>query len=139
MVIGIHEYPLVHQFFRKEVRVTRVVYLDFPHHLPYDNLEVLVIDLHTLETVNLLDFIDNVFLHLDRSENVENVRRGDCSVRKPHAGLHVVVLLNKYLLGKRYEVSLFLSGLALDDDFAVSSLDLAHYHLSVDFGNDGRV
>ena len=67
---------------------------------------MLVVDLHTLQTVNRLYLVDDVVLSLDRSEDVEDVGRGDATVRKPCSGLYVVVLLNQDLLGKRNEVVL---------------------------------
>ena len=100
---------------------------------------MLVVDLHTLKAVNLLNFIDNVFLNLDRAKDVEDVGRGDCTVGKPHSGLHIVVLLHQDLFCKRNEISLLDSGLVPDDDFPVSSLDLAHNDFSVDFGDNRRV
>ena len=99
---------------------------------------MLVVDLHTLQTVNRLNLVDDVVLSLDRPEDVEDVGRGDSTVGKPCAGLDVVVLLNQNLLGKRNEVVLLDAGLVLDDDLAVSSLDLAHEHLAVDLGENGR-
>ena len=137
-VVGIHEIPLVHQFFLQELSVTRVGDLNLAHHLAHDDLKVLVVDLHTLQTVNRLYLVDNIVLSLDWSEDVEDVGRGDASVREPCSGLDVVVLLNQNLLCKRNEIVLLDSGLVLDDDLTVTSLDLAHEHLTVDFGKDRR-
>ena len=65
---------------------------------------MLVIDLHALQTVNLLNLIHDVLLNLDRTEYVENVGRGYGAVGKTGSGPYVVVLLNEYLLGHRHEI-----------------------------------
>ena len=106
MVVDVHKLPFVHKLLLQEFSVTRVVDLHFPHHLADDDFKVLVVDLHTLKAVNLLNFIDNVFLNLDRAKDVEDVGRGDCTVGKPHSGLHIVVLLHQDLFCKRNEISL---------------------------------
>jgi hypothetical protein len=45
-------------------------------HLTNDDLNVLVIDLHTLQAVNLLNLIDNVFGQCRNAFESENVMRG---------------------------------------------------------------
>ena len=122
----------------EELGIAWIRYLDLAHHLAYDDLEMLVVDLHTLQTVNRLDLVDDVVLGLDRSEDVEDVGRRGATVGQLGAGLDVVVLLDEDLLGERNEIVHLLSGFVLDDDFAVAPLDLAHKYLTVDFGEDGR-
>ena len=75
IIVGVHELPLVHKLLRQELGVTRVIDLHLPHHLADDDFKVLVIDLHTLETVNRLNLIHNVLLSLYRTEDIEDVGR----------------------------------------------------------------
>ncbi len=100
-VVGIHEGPLVDEFLGQEFGIARIGNLHLAHHLAHDNLEMLVVDLHTLQTINRLDLVHDVFLGLYRTENTENVGRGDTAVGQPGTGLDVVVLLNQDLLGQR--------------------------------------
>ena len=75
IIVGVHELPLVHKLLWKELGVARIVDLHLPHHLTDDDFKVLVIDLHTLETVNRLNLIHNVLLSLYRTEDIEDVGR----------------------------------------------------------------
>ena len=52
------------------------------HHLTNDHLEVLVVDLHTLETVHFLDLIDEVLLNRSRTLDGQDVCWSDGSVRQ---------------------------------------------------------
>ena len=131
-IVHIHELPLVHEFLMEEVSVAGISDLNLAHHLAYDDLEVLVVDLHTLQTVDSLNLVDNVVLRFDRSEDVEDVGRGDASVGQFGTCLDIVILLYENLLGGRNEVVLLDTGLILDDDVAVTPLDLAHQNLTVD-------
>src|SRR5882762_11608778 len=47
----------------EEVRVARILDPDLLEHLPDDDLDVLVVDPHALESVDLLDLVDQVFLY----------------------------------------------------------------------------
>jgi hypothetical protein len=48
---------------------------DPPQHLAHDHLDVLVVDAHTLEPVDLLDLIDQVLRELLLTEHLEDVVR----------------------------------------------------------------
>ena len=74
-IVGIHEIPLVHELILEEISVSGIGDLDLAHHLADNNLEVLVVDLHTLETVDRLNLVDDILLSLDRSENIQDVGR----------------------------------------------------------------
>ena len=100
---------------------------------------MLVVDLHTLETINRLDLVHDILLGLYRAEYTENVGRGDAAVGQPGTGLDVVVLLNQDLLGQRNQIVLFSTALVLDGDLTVTAFDLAHDNLAVDLGDDGGV
>ena len=70
---------------------------------------MLVVDLHALHTVHLLHLIDDVLLHLRQTQDIENIARGDGTVRKRTAGLHVVVLLNDDLTRQRHQVTAYVT------------------------------
>ena len=112
------------------------------HHLTNDNLEVLVVNLHTLETVYVLYFVDDVLLYSGGTLDGKDVARSDDTVGKWCAGTHSIVLLNKDLLAQRNEVLALVASLAGDNDFTITALHLTHRHLTVDFRNDcgvGRI
>ena len=51
---------LIHHGAGKQRGAAGLIDLDLAHHLADDNLNVLVVDVNALETVNLLDFLDDV-------------------------------------------------------------------------------
>ena len=67
--------PSFHKLLLKELGITVVGDFHLAHHLADDNLEVLVVNLHTLEAVNGLNFVHDILLSLDRSEYCQNVGR----------------------------------------------------------------
>ena len=139
LVVHIHELPLVDNLVLEEARVSRVDNLHLRHHLTYDDLEVLVVDFHTLHAVDLLHLVDDVLLHTRRAEDVEDVRRSDGTVRKRAAGLHVVVLLHDNLTRQGHQIALHVTLLRGDDDFAVTALDFAEGYLTVNLRHDGGI
>ena len=47
---------------RLRLGVTGILDLHPAHHLPNDDLDVLVVDRHTLETIDLLDLVGQILL-----------------------------------------------------------------------------
>ena len=94
---------------------------------------MLVVDLNALQTVNVLYFVDDVFLNGRRTLDGKYVGRCDDAVGKRCSGTHGIVLLDKYLLRQRYKILALLAGLRRNDNLTVASLHLAHGHLTVDF------
>lgn len=50
-------------FLLEEDRITCIDNQQFLHHLAYHDLDVLIVDLHTLETVHFLNFVHDIGLH----------------------------------------------------------------------------
>src|SRR5215218_4869894 len=62
---------------REQVGVARLDDRDPAQHLPHDDLDVLVVDRHTLLAVDVLHLVDEVHLRLARAEDAEHVLRVD--------------------------------------------------------------
>ena len=75
---------------------------------------MLVVDLHTLHAVDVLNLVDDIFLHGSGTLDVEDIGRSDGSVGKRRSGTHIVVFLNKDLLGERHKVLLLFAEFARD-------------------------
>ena len=138
-VVLFHEVALVDNLLFEEVGVACVEDFDLAHHLAYDNLEVLVVDFHTLHTVNVLYFVHDIFLNSCRAHDIEDIGGRDSAVGEGSACTDDIVLLHENLLRQRYEVLLVFAECGYDGDFAVTTLDLAEFDLTVDFGDDGGV
>ena len=100
---------------------------------------MLVVDLNALHTVNVLNLVDNVFLHSRRTHDVEDVSGSDGPVAQGSAGTHVVIFLNENLLRQGHEIFLHLAKTRSHGNLAVASFHLAQVDLAVNFGNDGGV
>ena len=100
---------------------------------------MLVVDRHTLHTIDILHLVDDVFLHSSRTLDGKDVCWCDGTIRKRCTSTHVVVLLHKNLLGQWHEILADITHLRGEDNFTVTTLHLTHCHLTVDFCNDGWV
>jgi hypothetical protein len=59
-----------------EARITGIDHFDLAQHLPDDHLDVLVVDAHALEAVDLLDLVDDVLRELSDALQAQDVVRG---------------------------------------------------------------
>ena len=99
---------------------------------------MLVINLHTLQTINVLNLIHDVLLHGCGTLDGQDVGWRDSTIGKWSAGTNVVVLLNQYLTVGWNEVlldGLFTTQTRSDDDFAITTLQLTHRDFAINFGN----
>ena len=100
---------------------------------------MLVVDLHALHTVDFLNLVDDVLLHLDGTLDGQDIGGRYGTVGQGHTCADVVVLLYENLLGQRYQVALLVTALGADDDLPVTAFYLTHLNLTVDLGDDGGV
>ena len=83
-----HEAELVHHLVDEELGVPHVLHLHPAHHLPDDHLDVLVVDVHALQAVDLLDLVHQVPLQLLLAAHAQDVVRVDGAVHERLARLH---------------------------------------------------
>ena len=96
-IVFFHELQLVNNLLLQEASITRLFNLYLTHHLTDNNLEVLVIDLHTLQTIYILNFIYDIFLYSRRTFNRQNIRRCSGTVRQWSTSTYIVILLHQDL------------------------------------------
>src|SRR5271168_4125711 len=139
-VVLFAEAELVHLFFEKERGVSDVFDFDPAHHLPRNGFDVLVVDVHALEAVNLLNGVHQVRLRELFAQHGQQVVQVERAVDQSLAGLDVVAFLDVDVHAARNRV--FLGGLAvfaLDVDFAHALGDIAVADTAVDFADDGGI
>src|SRR5690606_19625472 len=139
VVIFLTESPLVHDLVLQESSISGVQDLHFLHHLRYDYLNVLIVDFHTLKSVDFLNFIDQVLLNSSRAFDRKDVVWRDRSIRQGLASANEVILLHQDVLRKRYHVLLDYTILGFDDDLSVTTLDTTISHHTVDLRYHSRV
>ena len=138
-VVFFHELELVHYLLFQEAGIARLVDFNLTHHLANDDFKVFVVNLHTLQTVNVLYFVHDIFLYSRRTFNGKDIGRRNSTVGQRSTSTHVVVLLYQYLFGQWYEIFLNFPGLRGNDNFAVTTFHLTHCDLTVNFGNHSRI
>src|SRR6266436_6024986 len=139
-IVFLAEAELVHLLLEEEGSVAHVLDLDPAHHLARDRLDVLVVDVDTLEAVNLLNGVDQVRLRELFAEDGEQVVQVEWAIDEGLAGLYVVAFLNVDVHAAGDGV--FLGGLAIlafDVDFAHALGDIAIADDAVDFADDGGI
>ena len=75
--------------------IARIGDLDTAQHLTNNHFNVLVVDLHTLQTVNVLDFVDNVTRKLFNTEQSQNVVRINGTIHHFFTLLHDLTVMNE--------------------------------------------
>src|SRR5256884_6627920 len=76
-VVLLAEAEFIHLLFEEEVGIADVFDLDPAHHLACDPLDVLVVDVHALEPVNLLNSVDQISLGELLAKNRKKVMEVD--------------------------------------------------------------
>ena len=138
-IIFFHEFQFVYDLLFEEASISRFINLYFTHHLTNDNLKVLIIDLHTLQAVYILNFIHDIFLYSCRTLDCQDICRSSSTVRQRSTSTYIVIFLYQNLLRQCNQILLNLTRLGSYDDFTVTTFDLTHCHLTVDFRNDSRI
>ncbi len=114
--------------------------LHLAQHLADDDLDVLVGDLHALEAVDFLHFVDQVLLERLRPEDIEDVVRRHGAFGELLAFLHDVALEDDDVLVQRDEVLFLGAGLGVgDDDLALAADGAADLDDAIDLGDLGGV
>ena len=129
-LVLVAEALLVHVLALEELRRARIHDPDLLEHLANDHANVLVVDLHALEAVDLLHFVQEVLLYGPRALDPQNVVRIDRSLGEAVTGAHAVALVHAQVLAGRHLVQLRLLRL-VDDDRAVHGLRRLHEDLTL--------
>ena len=93
--IGVLEVDPVHLLALEELGVARIVDLDLLQHLADDHLDMLVVDRHALEPVDLLDLVDEIGGQLLDALDGQDVVRRRVAVEQVVALLDAVALLHR--------------------------------------------
>src|SRR5882762_9730399 len=140
IVVLFAEAELVHLLLEKERSIANVFDLDPAHHLPGDGFNVLVVDVHALQPVNLLNCVYQVRLRELLSQHGQQVVQVQRAIDQSLTGLDVVAFLYVDVHAARNRV--FLRGFAIfafDVDLAHALDDFAVAHHAVNFADDRGV
>src|SRR5256885_1435992 len=87
-LVDLTERELVHVLALEEVGVPRVDRFYLLQHLAHDHADVLVVDLHALQPVDLLHLVQEVLLHRPRAFDPQDVVRVDGPFGETVPGAH---------------------------------------------------
>src|SRR5690606_7613299 len=123
----------------QEAAVARVGDLDLAQHLADDHLDVLVVDLHALQAVDVLDLLDQVRGQRLDAQQAQDVVRARLAVHDGLALLHVFALEHDDLAVLRDQLLVLLAVRALDDQPLLALGVLAEADHAGLLGQDRRV
>ena len=116
----------------KKLGLTRLIHLELSHHLTNDNLNVLIIDINTLHTIGLLNFLDKVVVNRIDAVDGEYVVGIGSTLCKSGTLLYeyrvaVFILIAVELLAEavRYKVGFVFGRLGIGDDNVLILFDFA--------------
>ena len=132
-IVFIHYFQLVYNLLFQEASISRSDDFHLTHHLADDYFEVFIVNLHTLQTIYVLDFIYDILLNSRRPHDSQNIRRSCCTIRQRHTSTDIVIFLNKQLLGQRHHIFLNFTQFRSDGNFTVTTFDLTKANLTIDF------
>ena len=130
---------LINNITLKEDSITWIVNLYLTHHLTYDNLEVLIVNLHTLQTINVLYFVNDILLNSRKTSNLQNIIQSDYTCRQWSTCTYSIMLLNEQLLRQWYKILTLFTRLRGDCYLTITTLQWTHCYLTIDFRYDSRI
>src|SRR5690606_24138755 len=139
LLVRLAELDTIHVLALEIIGVARVRDAHLLQHLPDDDTDVLVVDLHALEAVDLLDLVEQVLLHRTGTLDPQDVVRIHRPLAEAVAGADLVTLVHAQVLPDRDFVNALRSLLRHDDDLALAATDLAEADRAVDLRDDGRI
>ena len=111
-----------------------------PHpakHLTNNHFDVLVRDGHALQTVDFLDFVDQVSLQCLFAQHGKNVVRVERTIHQRVAGAEAFAFLHVDVNAARHRVFLLVAVVSRDVDLALSLGHFAEANHTIDFADDG--
>src|ERR1700730_1983397 len=136
LVVLLLEDELVHELAHHEVGAADLLDAHAPQHLAHDDLDVLIVDGHALQTINFLHLVHEIALKLAIAEDGQVVVRIRRAVHQRLARLDPVAFVDRDVLAARDQVLLGLPIVGTDDDLAHALDEAGELNRAVDLGDD---
>ena len=117
-----------------ELRVADRDDFNLLHHLPDDHADVLVVDAHALQPVDLLDLVDQICLQRVLAEDRQHVVRIGLPLTERLASLHGVAVPDQKVLAHGHRMLVLVPEGVFDREHALALRDAAEVHDTVDLG-----
>src|SRR5581483_8810051 len=135
------EVELVHLIAPEQRSIAGVGDFHLAQHLAHDDLDVFVVNLDALQAIDLLHFVDQMFLQFLRAADLQNFVWHDGAFGQLLAFFHVIAFEHDDVFGERDEVFFLGAGLGIfDDEAPFAAHGAAHFgNDAVDLGDLGSV
>src|SRR5205085_52129 len=130
------EADAIHLFLEQELRVTYFLDLHPAQHLTNDHFDVLVVDVHTLQAIDLLDFVHEVFLQTAHAQYTKDIVRVEWSIHQRLAGTNAIAILHVDMRAARDVILALFAVVASDDQFAFALRYWTKRNGAIDFRHD---
>src|SRR5579859_2465422 len=130
------EVAAIDLFADQEGRVAGLVDLDLLQHLANDHLDVLVVDLHALQTIDLLDLVDQVVRQRLDTHHLQDVVRNRVTVHQRVALADIVAFLHRDVLALGDQILDRIAILRHHQNTALGLVVLAEFDAAVDVRDD---
>ena len=138
-VVFVEHFAAFNLFARDEVRVARIRDLHAAQHLTDNHFDVLVVDLHALQTVDVLHFVDDVARKLLNAEQTQNVVRIGRTFHDFFTALHDLTVVHEDLLVLADQELVFNTVVVGDDEALLTLGFLAERNRTGFFGEHAGV
>lgn len=137
-VVFVEHFAAFNLFARDKVRVARIRDLHAAQHLTDNHFDVLVVDLHALQTVDVLHFVDDVARKLLNAEQTQNVVRIGRTLHDFFTALHDLTVVHEDLLVLADQELVFNTVVVGDDEALLTLGFLAERNRTGFFGRACR-
>ncbi len=101
---------------------------------------MLVVDLHALQSIDVLNLVDEIFRQGFDAHDRQDVVRNRIAVEQRVTALHIVALVDDQVLALRDQIFLRLATVVgCDEDATLRAVILSEFDAAVDLGNDREV
>src|SRR6185312_3361848 len=125
--------------FEQEFGVADFLDLHPAEHLTNNHLNVLVVDVHALQTIDLLNFVYEVFLQAVHTQDSKNVVRVQRTIHQSLTGSNAIAFLHVDVRTAGDIVLALFAVVADDDEFPFALGNRTELNDSVDFRHDRRL
>ena len=123
----------------QEGRIARSEDFNLAQHLRNNNFDMLVVNLNTLQTVNVLNFLNQIFSKFLNAENSQNIMRSRCSFYQRVTLLDDIPILNGQMTAFRNQIFNRLTLGRNDGNSLLGLIVLAKLNHTVNIRDDCRI
>ena len=140
LLVGVFQFRGIDMLARDQGGFAAIGDFQLLHHLAADHFDMLVVDLHALQAIDVLDFLDEIGRQFFHALDAQDVVRRGIAFDDVIALLDIIALAHADMLalGDQILGRLDLVRLGLHDDAALVLVVLAEFDKAVGLGQHGR-